>query len=104
MPKRTVYSGAAGGKGRRAYGIRAEGRQGSLRHGKMRGPGDLFGIRQCGEMYFKLGDVFNDAEIMNSANEAVASLSDSELEETVQKMYDGGAKEVFQFFNNYVTI
>ncbi|MCR5822972.1 MAG: ATP-dependent DNA helicase RecG [Lachnospiraceae bacterium] len=71
---------------------------------KMRGPGDLFGIRQCGEMYFKLGDVFNDAEIMNSANEAVASLSDRELEETVQKMYDGGAKEVFQFFNNYVTI
>ncbi len=71
---------------------------------KMRGPGDLFGIRQCGEMYFKLGDVFNDASLMNSANEAVASLSDKELDGILQKMYEGGAKEVFQFFNNYVTI
>ncbi|MCR5585187.1 MAG: ATP-dependent DNA helicase RecG [Lachnospiraceae bacterium] len=71
---------------------------------KMRGPGDLFGIRQCGEMYFKLGDVFNDASLLNSANEAVASLSDKEMDCIVQKMYDGGAKEVFQFFNNYVTI
>ncbi len=71
---------------------------------RMRGPGDLFGIRQCGEMYFKLGDVYNDAGLLNSANEAVTSLEDRELNDIVQKMYEGGAKEVFQFFDNYVTI
>ncbi len=71
---------------------------------KMRGPGDLFGIRQCGEMYFKLGDVYNDAQLLNSANEAVSLLNDDELGDIVQKMYDGGAKEVFQFLDNYVTI
>ncbi len=71
---------------------------------RMRGPGDLFGIRQCGEMYFKLGDVYNDATLLNSANEAVNSLEDRELNDIVQKMYEGGAKEVFQFFDNYVTI
>ncbi len=71
---------------------------------RLRGPGDLFGIRQCGEMYFKLGDVYNDHELLNTANEAVSSLTDKELSDIVEKMYAGGAKEVFQFFNNYVTI
>ncbi len=71
---------------------------------KMRGPGDLFGIRQCGEMYFKLGDVFNDSSLLNSANEAVNLLSDKDMDGILRKMYEGGAKEVFQFFNNYVTI
>ncbi|MDO4312754.1 MAG: ATP-dependent DNA helicase RecG [Eubacteriales bacterium] len=37
---------------------------------KLRGPGDLFGIRQSGLMNFKLGDVFQDAEILKKASEA----------------------------------
>ena len=37
---------------------------------KLRGPGDLFGIRQSGLMDFKLGDVFQDAKILQMANEA----------------------------------
>ncbi len=71
---------------------------------KMRGPGDLFGIRQCGEMYFKIGDIYNDASLLNLANDSVTSLTDKEMEGIVQKMYESGAKEVFQFFDNYVTI
>lgn len=36
---------------------------------KLRGPGDLFGIRQSGVLEFRLGDIFNDASILKEANE-----------------------------------
>ncbi len=41
---------------------------------KLRGPGDLFGIRQSGLMNFKLGDVYQDAKILQMANEAADEL------------------------------
>jgi ATP-dependent DNA helicase RecG len=47
---------------------------------KLRGPGDIFGIRQSGDMDFKLGDIFTDASILKTAAEAVKSLSDKEAE------------------------
>lgn len=37
---------------------------------KLRGPGDLFGIRQSGLMDFRLGDVFQDAAVLKKASEA----------------------------------
>ena len=37
---------------------------------KLRGPGDFFGIRQSGEMDFKLADIYQDADIMKMANDA----------------------------------
>ena len=37
---------------------------------KLRGPGDLFGIRQSGLMDFGLGDIYQDAAILQKANEA----------------------------------
>lgn len=37
---------------------------------RLRGPGDLFGIRQSGILNFKLGDVYQDAKILQMANEA----------------------------------
>lgn len=39
---------------------------------QLRGPGDLFGIRQSGLLDFQIADVFADAAIMQSANEAVS--------------------------------
>jgi ATP-dependent DNA helicase RecG len=41
---------------------------------KMRGPGDFFGVRQSGDMLFQLGDIYNHAEVLKQANEAVALL------------------------------
>ena len=38
---------------------------------KLRGPGDLFGIRQSGLMDFKIGDVFQDSGLLHKANDAV---------------------------------
>lgn len=37
---------------------------------RLRGPGDLFGIRQSGLMNFKIADVYQDAKILKQANEA----------------------------------
>ena len=37
---------------------------------KLRGPGDLFGIRQSGELQFTLGDIFTDAAVLKDACEA----------------------------------
>lgn len=41
---------------------------------KLRGPGDLFGIRQSGLLNFRLGDVFQDAKLLQMANEAANTL------------------------------
>ena len=37
---------------------------------KLRGPGDMFGIRQSGLMEFSIGDVFTDADVLKEASEA----------------------------------
>ena len=36
---------------------------------KLRGPGDLFGIRQSGALKFVLGDIFQDASILQRASD-----------------------------------
>ena len=41
---------------------------------KLRGPGDLFGIRQSGDMEFRIGDIYNDSAILKSASEAAAEI------------------------------
>lgn len=45
---------------------------------KLRGPGDMFGIRQSGEMEFKLGDIYNDAAMLKAANDSAKSLTPKE--------------------------
>lgn len=41
---------------------------------RLRGPGDFFGIRQSGDMEFRIADIFQDAEILKQAAEAAASI------------------------------
>lgn len=41
---------------------------------KLRGPGDLFGIRQSGEFAFRTADIYTDAGILQQASEAVEQL------------------------------
>lgn len=48
---------------------------------RLRGPGDVFGIRQSGLLDFQLGDVFQDSELLKSAASAAGELlaSDPDL-------------------------
>ena len=41
---------------------------------KLRGPGDLFGIRQSGILEFRIGDIFNDADILKEASRAAGEI------------------------------
>ena len=41
---------------------------------KLRGPGELFGIRQSGLLEFKIGDIYNDAGILKNASEAAGEI------------------------------
>ena len=43
---------------------------------RLRGPGDVFGIRQSGEMAFNLGDIIGDADILKLTSETVKCMSD----------------------------
>ncbi len=41
---------------------------------RLRGPGDLLGIRQSGMLEFRLGDIFQDADILKKASEAAGAI------------------------------
>ena len=47
---------------------------------RLRGPGDLFGIRQSGLMNFKIADIYQDAKLLQQANEAADWLLKNENE------------------------
>jgi len=48
---------------------------------KLRGPGDIFGIRQSGDMEFKVADIFTDADMLKTVSKEVDRLlkEDGEL-------------------------
>lgn len=50
---------------------------------KTRGPGDLFGIRQSGALAFAIGDIFTDANVLQTASEAADELLNQD--DTLQK-------------------
>ena len=54
---------------------------------KLRGPGDLFGIRQSGDISFKIGDIFNDAKVLKKANDAANIISEKEIKEMLKSSW-----------------
>lgn len=52
---------------------------------RLRGPGDLFGIRQSGLMDFKLGDVFQDAQVLKDASNAAEDILKEDSKLTSEK-------------------
>lgn len=41
---------------------------------RLRGPGDLFGIRQSGVLEFRIGDIYNDADLLKAASDAAGEI------------------------------
>ena len=41
---------------------------------KLRGPGDLFGIRQSGQLEFRIGDIYQDADVLKAASDAAGGI------------------------------
>ncbi len=57
---------------------------------KLRGPGDFFGIRQSGEMEFKIADIYSDAQTLQYASDAVGLVEE-------QKYYlDAGEMQMLE--------
>lgn len=54
---------------------------------RLRGPGDLFGVRQSGEMEFAIGDIYADAKLLQEVSETVKGLSKKETEQLYQLWY-----------------
>ncbi|MDR1770894.1 MAG: ATP-dependent DNA helicase RecG [Hungatella sp.] len=65
---------------------------------KLRGPGDIFGIRQSGDLEFKLGDIFTDANLLKIVSDEVKRLfeEDPELEKEEHKELRGKLKEYLE--------
>lgn len=67
---------------------------------RLRGPGDLFGIRQSGLLDFRIGDVFQDSEILKQASESAAfilekdPLLDLPLHSRLKKRIESRMKEI----------
>ena len=72
---------------------------------KLRGPGDFFGIRQSGDMQFKLGDIYQDADLLQKASELCDELLEkdavfsSEKYAGLKKRLENYQKEQFQKLN-----
>lgn len=45
---------------------------------KLRGPGDLFGVRQSGLMNFRIGDIYKDSDILRQASQAARELFEAD--------------------------
>ena len=45
---------------------------------KLRGPGDIFGIRQSGDLEFRLADIFTDAALLKEASQEVNRILDQD--------------------------
>ncbi len=41
---------------------------------RLRGPGDIFGVRQSGELNFRIADIYQDADVMKMAKDSVERL------------------------------
>lgn len=52
---------------------------------KLRGPGDFFGLRQSGELAFRLADIYQDAKELQQASESVKELLEKDSELTMEE-------------------
>lgn len=64
---------------------------------KLRGPGDFFGVRQSGDMEFKLGDIYSDASILKTAADMVNRIENDEI-----KVTDEEKQRLDEYIDKYI--
>ncbi|RKI42928.1 ATP-dependent DNA helicase RecG [bacterium D16-51] len=70
---------------------------------KLRGPGDLFGIRQSGDLLFRLGDIYQDAKELQQANEAASSFEKKDIQ-LLCKKHERLKRKMAQYTGGEITI
>ena len=55
---------------------------------RLRGPGDFFGVRQSGDIMFRLADIYQHADVLRMAQEAVLKYGD-QIRDEEQRGNDG---------------
>lgn len=63
---------------------------------RLRGPGDMFGIRQSGVLEFKMADVFGDASVLQEANEAAQQFTEDDMK-LMCKKYERLRNKIFDY-------
>ena len=58
---------------------------------EQRGPGDIFGIRQSGDLNFNIGDIYQDSELIKLAS----SLADKALDDNFDFYKTRMTSEIF---------
>lgn len=66
---------------------------------KLRGPGDIFGMRQSGDMLFKLGDIYTDSQVLKQASDAAAIILENRNSNT-----EGDYNMLWQYFERNSSI
>lgn len=70
---------------------------------RLRGPGDIFGIRQSGDFAFRIGDVYQDSELLKKTSELVDELMEKDPElllpehQNLKEHLERGALEMLDF-------
>lgn len=54
---------------------------------KLRGPGDFFGIRQSGDVNFRLADIYTDADMLKKAKDCAEYVISNNLQNTLKKSF-----------------
>lgn len=71
---------------------------------KLRGPGDLFGVRQSGDLQFQLGDIYSDAALLKQAADCVEKYADTLKQNGIVEEYLLKTREGLFNFVDFTTI
>ena len=69
---------------------------------RLRGPGDLFGIRQSGQFEFQLGDIYQDAAILQDAQGCAAKLYDAYIHDRASTDETHEYYAFWKYYEEYV--
>lgn len=54
---------------------------------KLRGPGDFFGVRQSGDMDFRIADIYSDADMLKKARDCADYIEEHGLKDEIKKNF-----------------